>query len=71
MEVLDTMNRNRRKITRKKALLNFLLKYLSTNNKLIIYISQDLDNLITKEQKNIYCKYINKIFRKNYMKRVA
>lgn len=60
-----------RKIKRKKALLNFLLRYLSTNNPLIIYLSQDLDKLITKNQKHIFNKYIRKNLRSNPVRKVA
>ena len=61
----------RRKIERKKALLNFLLNYLSISNKIILYISQDLDNLIIKDQKFIYKRYSRKNFRKNILKKAA
>ncbi|MCF0148640.1 MAG: hypothetical protein HUJ77_09615 [Clostridium sp.] len=60
-----------RKIKRKKALLNFLLRYLSTNNSLIIYLSQDLDKLITKNQKYIFNKYIRKNLCSNPVRKVA
>ena len=60
-----------RKIKRKKALLNFLLRYFSTNNQLIIYLSQDLDKLITKNQKHIFNKYIRKNLRSNPVRKVA
>lgn len=60
-----------RKIERKKALLNFLLRYLSTNNRLIIYLSQDLDKLITVNQKHIFNKYIRKNLRSNPVRKVA
>lgn len=45
----------------RKMLLNVLLKYLSPTNSLIVYISQDLDKLITLSQKNLYLKYLKKI----------
>ncbi|MCI6693423.1 MULTISPECIES: hypothetical protein [unclassified Clostridium] len=60
-----------RKIKRKKALLNFLLKYLSTNNKLILYISQDLDKLINKNQNHIFNKYMRKNLSSNPVRKVA
>ena len=60
-----------RKMKRKKALLNFLLRYLSTNNRLIIYLSQDLDKLITVNQKHIFNKYIRKNLRSNPLRKVA
>lgn len=61
----------KRKIERKKALLNFLLKYLSINNRLILYLSQNLDNLINEEQLSIYSKYFKKTLRRNPIKKAA
>lgn len=63
--------KNRKKLILKKALLNFLLGYLSPSNKMIIYLSQDLDKLISKYQKGLYTKYRRKNLRSNYLKRVA
>lgn len=63
--------KNRKKLILKKALLNFLLGYLSPSNKIIIYLSQDLDKLISKYQKGLYNKYRRKNLRSNYLKRVA
>lgn len=60
-----------RKLILKKSLLNFLLRYLSPSNRLIIYISQDLDKLINKSQKNAYIKYIRKNLHNNSVKKVA
>lgn len=60
-----------RKIKRKKALLNFLLKYLSTNNRIILYISQDLDKLINNNQKHIFNKYMRKNLSSNPVRKVA
>lgn len=61
----------RRQIMIKKAILNFLLGYLSPSNKFIIYLSQDLDKLISKSQKNIYRRYIRKHVGSNPLKKVA
>ena len=71
MEVLDLVIRRKKKLMFKKALLNFLLGYLSPSNKMIIYISQDLDKLISSYQKSIYKKYIRKNLYKNTLQRVA
>lgn len=65
------IKKRRKQIVIKKAILNFLLGYLSPSNKLIIYLSQDLDKLISKTQKNIYRKYIKKHFGSNPLKKVA
>lgn len=46
------------KIIYRKRLLNFLLKYLSPTNPIIIYLSQDLDKVIVDCQKKIYVDYI-------------
>ncbi|AYE35358.1 hypothetical protein CP523_13490 [Clostridium septicum] len=57
------------KITYRKLLLNFLLKYLSPTNPIIIYVSQNLDKLIVDSQKTIYENHIkNTLFRKAYKK---
>ena len=69
--MLILVKRCSRKIERRRALLNFLLRYLSTNNKIIIYISQDLDKLITKSQKYIYNKHIRKHSNSNPVRKVA
>ena len=61
----------RKKIKLKKALLNFLLNYLPLNSKLILYISQDLDTLISQYQKCIYKNHIRKNKRSNQIKKVA
>lgn len=61
----------RRKIMARKVLLSFLLKYLSATNKLIVYISQDLDKLISIRQKSIYLRYKNRNINNNSIKRVA
>ncbi|MCR1949443.1 MULTISPECIES: hypothetical protein [unclassified Clostridium] len=61
----------RRQILLKKAILNFLLGYLSPSNRLIIYLSQDLDKLISKSQKNIYKRYVKRHFGSNPFKKVA
>lgn len=42
-------------IERRKKILNFLIKYLSPTNKIIVYLSQDLDKLIVEYQ-SIYLK---------------
>ena len=65
------INRSRKRLRMKKALLNFLLNYLSPNNRLVVYISQDLDKLINKYQKMIYVKYIRKNVSSNTLKKVA
>ena len=61
----------RKKLMFKKALLNFLLRYLSPSNRIIVYISQDLDKLISKYQKSIYNKYKRKNLHINTLKKVA
>ena len=71
MEVFEVIKKYMKQIERRKAILNFLLKYLSINNRLILYISQDLDNIVNKAQKNMYRKHVNRIFNKNYTKKVA
>ena len=60
------INKFKKKILFKKALLNFLLRYLSPSNKIIIYISQDLDKLIS-----IYTKYSRQNLRSSPLKKAA
>lgn len=71
MEVLDLLTRRKKKLMFKKALLNFLLGYFSPGNKIIVYLSQDLDKLIISYQKSIYKKYLRKNSYKTTLKRVA
>lgn len=61
----------RKKIRIKRALLNLLLNFLPINSKLILYISQDLDTLISQYQKSIYRNHIRKNVRSNQLKKVA
>lgn len=44
----------------RKKLLNFLLNYLLPSNKFIIYLSQNLDMLVSKRQQSLYVKHKNK-----------
>ncbi|MDO5779230.1 MAG: hypothetical protein Q4Q02_01775 [Clostridium sp.] len=48
------------KIILQKITLNLLLKFLSPQNRLVIYISQSLDKHIWKYQHLIYKKYKRK-----------
>lgn len=61
----------RKKIRIKRALLNFLLNFLPINSKLILYISQDLDTLISQYQKCIYRNHIRKNVSNNQLRKVA
>lgn len=63
--------RFKRKILIRKKLLNFLLVYLSPRNKLILYLSQDLDKLIAKAQKRTYIRYLRKNSINIFLNRVA
>lgn len=45
------------KIKRRKALINFLLNYLSPGNRIIVMLSQDLDKHIVKYQRYLSYKY--------------
>lgn len=40
-----------KKIKRKKKILNFMLLFFSPTNKLMVYLSQDLDELVSKYQR--------------------
>ena len=48
------------KIILQKITLNLLLKFLSPRNKLVIYISQSLDEHVWRYQHIIYKKYKRK-----------
>lgn len=56
--------KTKNKIRIRKNLLNVLLKYLSPTNSLIVYISQDLDKLVSSSQKRIYLKYLKRLDRR-------
>lgn len=61
------MKNYKNKILLRKALLNLLLRYLLPTNSLVVYISQDLDKLISKSQKNIYLCYHKNMKRRKYV----
>lgn len=42
----------------RKKLLNFLLKFFSPRNRLILYLSQNLDRLVYTSQKILYINHI-------------
>lgn len=50
----------RKKIRRRKNLLNFLLLFLSPTNTLMIKLSSDLDKLVLTYQKNLYKRYLKR-----------
>ena len=54
-----------KKIKHRKNLLNFLLKFLAPNNKLMIILSQDLDKYISLYQLYLSKKYYRNRRRKN------
>lgn len=58
----------RDQILLRKVFLNILLNYLSPTNFLVVYISQDLDKLVSKSQKQIYSRYLNRNRNKKYLK---
>lgn len=64
-------NKFKKKILRRKKLLNFLLVYLSPRNKFVLFLSQDLDKLITKAQKRTYIRYLRKNSINIFLNRVA
>lgn len=51
------LNRN---IIIRKHILNFMLNYLSPTNKLVVFLSQNLDMLVLKKQICIYKRYKKK-----------
>lgn len=55
----------KRKITRRKKALNFLLLFFKRTNPLIVALSQNLDYYIVKEQK-ILCKRTKTKTSQNY-----
>lgn len=61
----------KKKLKLERALLNLLLKILSPTNKLVIYISQDLDKVISKYQKRLYIKYTHNTIIQTYKKTAA
>lgn len=59
------------KIILQKITLNLLLKVLSPQNALVIYISQSLDKHIWRYQHLIYKKYKRKYSKKPYISKAA
>ena len=55
------------KIILQKITLNLLLKFLSPQNKFVIYISQNLDKHLWRYQQLIYKKYKRKHSNKYYI----
>lgn len=55
-----TTNALKKHIRIRKRLLNFLLNYFSPTNKFIVFLSQNLDMLVTKRQRSLYIKHKNK-----------
>ena len=49
-----------KKIKRRKKILNILLRFMSPTNKLMIYLSQNLDRYVTLYQKHLSIKYKKK-----------
>lgn len=47
-----------RQIARRKKLINFLIKYISPTNFLMVIMSQNLDKLISEYQKSLYLNHI-------------
>lgn len=52
-----TIRQINKRISRRKYLLNTLLKFLEPTNSLIVYLSQDLDTHIVKAQHFEFKKY--------------
>ena len=51
----------------RKKLLNFLLKFFSPRNRLILYLSQNLDRLVYTSQKILYINHIKNESNPNWL----
>lgn len=60
-----------KKINRRKLLLNFLLKFLSPTNIIMVKLSKNLDKFISESQKRIFSRYENDQFLISYSKIIA
>ncbi|MBE6048087.1 MAG: hypothetical protein E7213_06770 [Clostridium sp.] len=60
-----------KKINRRKLLLNFLLKFLSPTNIIMVKLSKNLDKFISESQKRIFSCYENDQFLISYSKIIA
>ncbi|MDS0525749.1 Spo0E family sporulation regulatory protein-aspartic acid phosphatase [Clostridium sp. SHJSY1] len=49
-----------RQIARRKKIINFLIKYISPTNFLMVIMSKNLDKLISEYQKSLYLSYVEK-----------
>ena len=60
-----------KKINRRKSLINFLLKFLSPTNIIMIKLSRNLDKFISKYQKWMFIRDENDQFLISYSKFIA
>ncbi|GIM29580.1 hypothetical protein CPJCM30710_22460 [Clostridium polyendosporum] len=54
------MSKLEKRIKRRKAILNFCLRYLKPNNRVIIALSQNLDELLVRYQQILLRAHIKK-----------
>ena len=66
-----TAKKIRKKILKRKFIMNLLLKFLKPTNKLMVKLSQNLDKDITRYQMILYKLHINKTKNNRNLDRIA
>lgn len=66
-----TAKKIRRKILKRKFIMNLLLKFLKPTNKLMVKLSQNLDKDISRYQMILYKLHVNKSKNNRNIDRIA
>lgn len=66
-----TAKKIRKKILKRKFIINLLLKFLKPTNKLMVKLSQNLDKDISRYQMILYKLHVNKTKNNRNLNRIA
>ncbi|CUQ08768.1 hypothetical protein BH721_04605 [Clostridium baratii] len=66
-----TAKKIRKKILKRKFIMNLLLKFLKPTNKLMVKLSQNLDKDISRYQMILYKLHVNKTKNNRNLERIA
>lgn len=66
-----TAKKIRKKILKRKFIMNLLLKFLKPTNKLMVKLSQNLDKDISRYQMILYKLHVNKTKNNRNLNRIA
>ncbi len=66
-----TAKKIRKKILKRKFIMNLLLKFLKPTNKLMVKLSQNLDKDISRYQMILYKLHVNKTKNNRNLDRIA